>query len=283
MIRSAEVLFMSPNKAICERQCGVLKKTPSLYKGIISRPHLLQSESAKQDAVESKLDRIIAYLTGFELRLQKIADRQMKMERDLASLTGAAPVFERYTPSESSSPDQPQKLDVRDRSVATPRPRKVLTYPYCLSKEMVDDLYRSKRSATAFVRAVERELFKEDADRDVNLDKRRDQGKVRWLRELVREWYPSPTFSAESTMWLACQIAINDYHRKKRKTVNERREVLAGLRVRADDPMEPCRSNTPEWEEPPMKLLRGDQSPPKIQELSSQFDDVKELNAADLL
>lgn len=130
MIRSAEVLFMSPNKAICERQCGVLKKTPSLYKGIISRPHLLQSESAKQDAVESKLDRIIAYLTGFELRLQKIADRQMKMERDLASLTGAAPVFERYTPSESSSPDQPQKLDVRDRSVATPRPRKGGSFPY---------------------------------------------------------------------------------------------------------------------------------------------------------
>ncbi|EYC09912.1 hypothetical protein Y032_0058g2889 [Ancylostoma ceylanicum] len=86
-----------------------------------------------------------------------------------------------------------------------------------LSKERVDDIYQMKRTATAFARAVERELFAHDVDRNVNLDKRRAQDKVRWLRDLVRYRYPTSTPTAEASIWSSCQIAINDYHRKKRR------------------------------------------------------------------
>ncbi|XGW14616.1 hypothetical protein V3C99_000696 [Haemonchus contortus] len=276
VVQSAEVVFMSPNRAICERQCGVLKKTPSLYKPSASRPALLHSESAQKDVIESKLDRIIAYLTSFELRLHKIADRQLRMERDLATLTGSSPVGEHPAPPPLPPPP---KHDVRDRSPGLPRPSKTLTYPYRLTREMVDDFYRSKRSATAFVRAIERELFLDEADRDVNLDKRSNQGKiqVRWLRDLVREWYPSPTFSAEASLWSACQIAINDYHRKKRKATGM-------YSSNAESSLErPSYSDSPEWlEPPPAKYAREEDDDSPLIITPNDFDDMK-VYATDLL
>ncbi|KAL6723958.1 hypothetical protein Aduo_018900 [Ancylostoma duodenale] len=74
-----------------------------------------------------------------------------------------------------------------------------------------------KGTATAFARAVEGELFAHDVDRDLNLDKRRSQENVRWLRELLRYRYPTSTPTAEASIWSSCQLAINDYHRKKEK------------------------------------------------------------------
>ncbi|KAK5967665.1 hypothetical protein GCK32_006135 [Trichostrongylus colubriformis] len=277
VVQSAEVVFMSPNRAICERQCGVLKKTPSLFKPCGSRPKLLHSESVKKDVIESKLDRIIAYLTSFELRLQKLADRQLRMERDLSTLTGSSPGGDRPAPPPLST--APPKLDVRDRSPAPPRVQKTLTYPYRVTRDTVDDFYRTKRSATAFARAIERELFFDDADRDVNLDKRANQGKVRWLRDLVREWYPSPTFSAEASLWSACQIAINDYHRKKRK-------ASGSLTTVHDSALErPSASDSPEWlEPPPPKYSRSDNDSPQVCRITpnTDFDDMK-VYATDLL
>ncbi|KIH65130.1 hypothetical protein ANCDUO_04551 [Ancylostoma duodenale] len=43
------------------------------------------------------------------------------------------------------------------------------------------------------------------------------QSKVRWLRELLRYRYPTSTPTAEASIWSSCQLAINDYHRKKEK------------------------------------------------------------------
>ncbi|KAL6723913.1 hypothetical protein Aduo_018866 [Ancylostoma duodenale] len=148
--------------------------------------------------------------------LRELSSRQQEVQQ-IVDLIKAK--VERLEQSERSLRASVYKL--LDRAPPPSEIPKALTYPYNLTKETVDDIYLMKRSPTAFARAVERELFVREADKNTTLDKRDAQDKVRWLRELIRYRYPSSTPTAEASLWSACQVAINDYHYKKR-----RRDVL---------------------------------------------------------
>ncbi|KAK6740054.1 hypothetical protein RB195_008492 [Necator americanus] len=151
-------------------------------------------------------------MSRIDSNLREVSTRQKEMQQNVEFIKTK---IEHLEQSEKSL-----KVVVQELLLHVLAPSEVstaLTYPYNLTKEKVDDIYQAKRSATAFARAVERELFIHDDDKDTNLDKRNAQEKVRWLRELIRCRYPSSTPTAEASLWSACQIAINDYHRKKRK------------------------------------------------------------------
>ncbi|KHJ83181.1 hypothetical protein OESDEN_17122 [Oesophagostomum dentatum] len=114
-----------------------------------------------------------------------------------------------------------------------------LCYPYRVSKEKADAIQLRAVSATMFARIVERELFKNDEDKDECLENRASQDKVQWLRQLVKYRYPSKNGIADETTWNACRKGINEYHRKQRNR-------LATIFPNAASPLE--RSPSPDGE-----------------------------------
>ncbi|KHJ78574.1 hypothetical protein OESDEN_21803 [Oesophagostomum dentatum] len=54
----------------------------------------------------------------------------------------------------------------------------VLTYPYGITKEEVDDIQLRSKSATVFARNVESKIFETEKDKNENLENRAAQDKV---------------------------------------------------------------------------------------------------------
>ncbi|EYB96849.1 hypothetical protein Y032_0146g2531 [Ancylostoma ceylanicum] len=230
VVYNAKVLFANPSKAVCDKECeSILKKLPQPED---TATHSPIPRAANESLSDSKLDQILSHVSRIDSCIREISSRQLEMQQDVDSIKAKVERLEQSERSLRSSVYElldrvPPRSDVPKGIIlvfitdsllnVTKSDNLALTYPYSLSKERVDDIYQMKRTATAFARAVERELFAHDVDRNVNLDKRRAQDKVRWLRDLVRYRYPTSTPTAEASIWSSCQIAINDYHRKKRR------------------------------------------------------------------
>ncbi|KIH44459.1 hypothetical protein ANCDUO_25515 [Ancylostoma duodenale] len=171
VVYDAKVLFTNPSKAVCDKECeSILKKLPQPEE---TTTHSPIPGAAKESLSDSKVDRLLSYVSKMDSYIREISSRQLEMQQDVDSIKAKV---ERLEQSERSL--RCSVYELLDRVPPRAEVPKALTYPYNLTKERVDDIYQMKRTATAFARAIERELFAHDVDRDLNLDKRRSQYKV---------------------------------------------------------------------------------------------------------
>ncbi|RCN48337.1 hypothetical protein ANCCAN_05626 [Ancylostoma caninum] len=165
VVYNAKVLFTNSSKAVCDKECdNILKKLPS--------PEETHCETQQpppnptnNPLYSSKLDAILSCVSRIDSGLRELSCRQQEVQQNVDLIRAKV---ERLEQSERSL--RASVYELLDRVPPPSDISKALTYPYNLTKEGVDDIYLMKRSPTAFARAVERELFIREADKNANLD-----------------------------------------------------------------------------------------------------------------
>ncbi|EYC14557.1 hypothetical protein Y032_0040g275 [Ancylostoma ceylanicum] len=100
-------------------------------------------------------------------RLEDLESRQLEMEHVLQCYARlGAEVKNAISTIMSSTTEIPTRIPPANEA------HPALTYPYNLPKDQVDEMQLKATTATAIARAVERKLFKNEKDKDENLENR---------------------------------------------------------------------------------------------------------------
>ncbi|KAL6737665.1 hypothetical protein Aduo_011291 [Ancylostoma duodenale] len=231
IVYGGTVLYTNSSKLACEKECEKLLNSINSQSDCVSTyPRITRVDpsdstplvdkhlptSSDIALLSSQMDKL---LTAFNTmsrqvfsRLEDLESRQLEMEHVLQCHARLGAEVKNSVSTLMSS-----NTEILTRLPPASETHPALTYPYNLTKEQVDEMQLKANTATSFARSVERKLFKNEEDKDENLENRAAQDKVRWLRELVKHRYPTKNGVNDDTTWNACRKGINDYHRKQRK------------------------------------------------------------------